>query len=48
MYVLHFVLHETIIYFLLALKSNDLKIDESSLTGETDLIKKNEHENIEI
>jgi Ca2+ transporting ATPase len=29
-------------------QASDLKIDESSLTGETDLIKKTEHENINI
>ena len=28
----------------IVIESNDLKIDESSMTGETDLIKKNAHE----
>ena len=32
----------------LILQSSDLKIDEASLTGETDLIKKDEVENISI
>ena len=30
------------------IQSSDLKIDESSLTGETDLIRKDESENISI
>lgn len=48
MYALHFFLYETIFYFLLSLKSNDLKIDESSLTGETDLIKKDIVNNLTV
>ncbi|CAF0899609.1 unnamed protein product [Didymodactylos carnosus] len=32
----------------LVVQASDLKIDESSLTGETDLVKKNDSENIEL